>query len=188
MLPVIESGEGRGGAWGTNLKLRSVKLHDVALWFNKTLAAAPRKHVICGDRLHWISLWPPNVTSAATWLWGSPQKKQEVKWVGLSLLSHCGGRDDGGILAQDCSDLTEERKWLMRSGSPLGDAVLPSSKRRQSRPPWATSTQFLYHMCSPWPSLYSPPFTSAKLLRRSLNCTPHARWKTYFFILFSEWE
>lgn len=64
--------------------------------------------------------------------------------------------DDGGVRAQSRSDLMEERKWLMRSGSPLGDAGLPSSKARRSSPPWATSPDS-FTICAPLTLSLRPP-------------------------------
>lgn len=72
----------------------------------------------------------------------------------LSLHSTCSSRNDGGVHTQSRSDLMERRKWLMRSGSPLGDAGLPSSKGRRSSPPWATSPD-PFTICAPWPSPFS---------------------------------
>lgn len=89
-----------------------------------------------------------NITSAATWR--GPQKKREVEEVVASLiLLYC--------TAMAAASSLKRRKWLMRSGSPRGDAALPSSKRRQRDPPWATSLNS-FTICAPLtPSLQSPP-------------------------------
>lgn len=92
---------------------------------------------------------------------------------------------DGGILTHSCGDLMEERRWLMRSDSPLGDAGLPSSKRMAVLSPLGNLPRFLYHMCSPDP-LPKAPRSLLVLLWCSLKCTQQADCKTYFILFLKE--
>lgn len=159
------------------------------LWFNKTQAAALQSRVVCHfclSGLLWIPRWPPTITSAATWLQGGPQERQDRRegmggggWS-LSLHSTCGSRNDGGVHTQNRSDLMERRKWLMRSGSPLGDAGLPSSKGRRSSPPWATSPD-PFTICAPWPSPFS--FCVTPVMLTLTHATSRAQNLLLHFIL-----
>lgn len=181
MLPVtcvIDLWEHYVQAWGTNPKHRSVKLHDVPPWFNKRQAVLLESCVICH-----FCLWRlPSVTSKH-YLNSHVAPKRPTREAGgrgglypftHRVVAHAGG----GFHAQIHRDLIEERKWLMRSGSPLGDAGLPRSKGWQSSPPRATSPDS-FTICAPWPS----PSASARLLGCSFKYSPQAEHCTYFFIL-----
>lgn len=89
----------------------------------------------------------------------------------LYLFTHPAVAHNGaGVVSQNFMTSWGERKWLMRSGSPLGDVGLPGSRsRRFSLPGRLPSIPLPYVL--PWPSPYSPPSTPAKLLWRSINCT-----------------
>lgn len=68
---------------------------------------------------------------------------------GLYPFSHFAvAHNYSGVLTQIFSDLMQERKWLMRSDSPICDAGLPGSKGRRCTPPWATSLNS-FPICAP---------------------------------------
>lgn len=78
--------------------------------------------------------WPSAVSLAAPWLQGGPEERQDggssLGWVGKGVLSShssCGKTLWFRYQDSEPHDLMGQRKWLMRSDSPLGDVSLPGS-------------------------------------------------------------
>lgn len=153
----------------------SIKLRDVPPCnFNRAQAAMPGSPVrpLGLNLADFIGsfLWPPTITSAATWLSGGLNERQEGGSGISSSLHSSRGSSQGQwpSASKSCSDLMDWRKWLMRSGISFGDAGLPRSTGRWScpsaPPPQTTSAKF-FTICAPWPS----PLASAQLLRRGLK-------------------
>lgn len=137
------------------------------MWFNKTQAATLRSRVRPPVSTRWTSLdlfcdlqplpQPPR---------GCQEARQRCRRGGgetgvLHPFTHLAvAPKDGGVHVSSCGDLMGSRKWLMRSGISFGDAGLPSSVGRWSRPipppPHQATSSKSFTICALWPSPLAP--------------------------------
>lgn len=132
-------------------------------------------------------LWPPTITSAATWLSGGPNERQEGRgWSGGSGFLHgftrlAVARKDSGVYVQKLQwphgleeVINEVRHffWWRRSSQKYRKVVTSICPSPQ------TTSAKLFTICAPWPS----PLASAQLLRRGLK---RATSRTLYSLLHS---